>query len=280
MNSGSATRRIRALDAVRRGCAGGIHAGRKIVISNLRGQADHSTLLSTATYSPWLVDDEFKAVAATVRHATLLDEMRLYELWQLADQVGHLSGDAIEVGCWRGGAGVMIAKRIAARRPEATMFLCDTFTGVVKAGAEDSIYRGGEHGDADYAAVMEVAGRVGASNVDVLTGVFPDETGDRVEDRDFKFAHIDVDVYEGARDSFQWLLPRLSVGGIVVFDDYGSTATDGIRSFVDQLHGHPDVAIVRNFNGQAVAVRRSAATPAAEASDRTRGHAGGDKPAK
>jgi hypothetical protein len=42
----------------------------------------------------------------------------------------------------------------------------------------------------------------------------------------------------------------------------GSTATEGIRTFIDELHGHPDVAIVRNLNGQAVAVRRAATTPA------------------
>jgi O-methyltransferase len=252
--------RRRQMDALRRVAATGIHAARKAVTPALRGEAAHSTLISSATYSPWLVDQEFRAVATSIAGHTLLDEMQLYELWQLADQAGQLGGDGIEVGCWRGGAGCMVARRLAAS--EATMFLCDTFTGVVKAGAEDRVYRGGEHGDADERTVLELAGRMGLKNVEVLVGVFPEETGAAVADRVFAFAHIDVDVYGGARDAFRWLLPRLLVGGVVVFDDYGSTATDGIRRFVDELHGHPDLAIVRNLNGQAVAIRRAATTPA------------------
>jgi hypothetical protein len=47
----------------------------------------------------------------------------------------------------------------------------------------------------------------------------------------------------------------------VVFDDYGSSQTSGVRAFIDELH-EPDFAVVRNMNGQAVAIRRAATTPA------------------
>jgi O-methyltransferase len=262
MNEGSATRRIRRMDSLRRLLSSSVHALRKAVTPSLRGDPAHSTLVSTATYSPWCVDAEFRATLKEIGGHTLLDEMRLHELWQLADQVGHLWGDGIEIGCWRGGAGCLIARRLASRRPNATMFLCDTFAGVVKAGDRDREYRGGEHDDAGESTVLELARSMGLKNVEVLVGIFPEDTGSQVEDRTFTFAHIDVDVYDGARDAFHWLLPRLAVGGIVVFDDYGSTATRGIRLLVDELHGHPDLAIVRNLNGQAVAVRRAATTPA------------------
>lgn len=256
-----ATQRIRALDLARRAAATGIHAVRKAVTPPLRGQQAHTTLISSATYGPWRVDPAFQAVAAAVSEHTLLDEMRLHELWQLADQVGHLDGDGIEVGCWRGGAGAMIAARLAERRPGTTMVLCDTFSGVVKAGGRDRVYRGGEHGDATEDDVREAARRLGVTELEILRGVFPDETGDAVADRRFKFAHIDVDVHDGVRDSFFWLLPRLVPGAIVVFDDYGSATTDGVRTFIDELHGHPEVAVVRNLNGQATAVHRGGPGP-------------------
>jgi len=257
MASDSATQRIKRLDAVRRAAAGAIHGVRKVVVPPLRGQSAHSTLISTATYSPWLTDRDYAAVAARVQDNTLLDEMRLYELWQLAAQVSHLQGDAIEIGCWRGGAGCLIASRARLDAQGATMFLCDTFTGVVKAGGQDSVYVGGEHADADAATVRRLVDAMGLTNVELLIGIFPDDTGAQVADRRFRFAHIDVDVFEGARDSFTWLFPRLCVGAIVVFDDYGSSTTDGIRTFIDQLHGHPDLAVVRNLNGQAVVIKRS-----------------------
>jgi O-methyltransferase len=149
-----------------------------------------------------------------------------------------------------------VAHRLTAARPGTEMFLCDTFSGVVKAGHKDRDYAGGEHGDADVASVREVAAKLGVADaVHVLVGVFPEDTGAQVEGRRFKFAHIDVDVYAGARDAFEWLWSRLVVGAVVVFDDYGGSATEGIRLFVDELHGRPGLVIVRNVNGQAVAVR-------------------------
>lgn len=258
MPSSSATQRIRRLDAVRRGAAATMHVARTAITPSLRGQAAHSTLISTATYSPWLTDPAYRSFASRIADFTLLDEMRLYELWQLAGQVGHLEGDAIEVGCWRGGAGCLIASRLDQGSAASTMFLCDTFTGVVKASGQDSVYQGGEHADADEGAVHDLIHRLGLTSVELLVGIFPEDTGAPVADRQFRFAHIDVDVYGGAKDSFAWLFPRLVVGGIVVFDDYGSSATDGIRSFIDELQGHPDLAVVRNLNGQAVVVKRGA----------------------
>jgi O-methyltransferase len=260
MTTSSSTARLRRLERARRLLAWVVHVPRLIAIPALRGHREHMTLISGATYSPWRVDPAFLGVFRVVEDSTLLDEMRLYELWRLAGQVGALEGDAIEVGCWRGGAGCLVAHRIAEHSPNARTYLCDTFEGVVKAGAADPTYRGGEHADASPEGVRALASRLGLQNVEVLTGTFPDETGEAVADKRFKFVHMDLDVYQGSRDAFEWLLPRLVVGSIIVFDDYGFTLTGGARKFVDELEDNPDFVTVRNLNGHAVVVRRSATT--------------------
>ena len=114
MQDDDATRRLERLERVRALAGSVLHAGRRAVTPELRGRRGHSTIISSATYSPWAVDQRFREVVEQIRANTLLDEMRLHELWQLAGQVGGLSGDAIEVGCWRGGAGCLAAGRIAA----------------------------------------------------------------------------------------------------------------------------------------------------------------------
>ena len=254
----STTARIRRLELARQTLSKLIHAPRTLAVPALRGQRDHSTLVSAATYSPWRVDEPFLDVFEVVRESTLLDEMRLYELWRLSGQVANLQGDAIEVGCWRGGAGCLVARRLAATAPGVHMYECDTFAGVVKAGDEDPTYTGGEHDDASPELVEGLARRLGLDNVTVLTGVFPDETGAAVADRTFRFVHMDLDVYRGSVDAFAWLLPRLVVGSITVFDDYGFALTGGARRFVDELERHPDFVIVRNLNGHAVVIRTRA----------------------
>ncbi len=228
----------------------------KCIRAELRGYREHATLISNATYSPWTVDSRFCGVMKTVSSHSLLDKMRLYELWQLANQVSHLEGDAIEVGCWRGGAGCMVAARLADDPKKITMFLCDTFRGVVKAGHHDRFYRGSEFADSSVTIVDDLAKRMNLGNVTILPGVFPEETAAQVEPHRFKFAHIDVDVYQSARDAFEWLFPRLVVGAVVVFDDYGSASTQGIRQYIDELQGRADVVIIRNLNGQAVIIKR------------------------
>ncbi|HLB58159.1 MAG TPA: TylF/MycF/NovP-related O-methyltransferase [Gammaproteobacteria bacterium] len=239
---------------------GFFHLFLKMIRSELRGYREHSTLISNATYSPWRVDSQFCDVMKKMASHSLLDKMRLYELWQLANQVHHLPGDAIEVGCWRGGAGCLIAARLAQetkKTKEATVFLCDTFFGVVKAGRYDTFYQGNEFANSDENIVADLANRMSLQNVKILRGIFPEETGAELKDHLFKFAHIDVDVYQSARDAFEWLRPRLVNGAIVVFDDYGFPSTNGIRRYIDELQGQPDIVIIRNLNGQAVVVKRA-----------------------
>lgn len=228
----------------------------KGVIVQFRGTKEHTTIISNATYSPWRVDEVFCGIMSTIESHSLLDKMRLYELWQLAAQVKHLKGQVIEVGCWRGGAGCMLAHRIAEDTKDTLVFLCDTFRGVVKTGCHDTFYKGQEFADSSLTIVSNLAKRMGLNNISLLSGIFPEETGADIEHHLFKFAHIDVDVYQSARDAFEWLLPRLVSGAIVVFDDYGFASTPGIRRYIDELQGHSELIIVRNINGQAVIIKR------------------------
>lgn len=214
-------------------------------------------IFSRSSYTPWNGDTEFRNIFSSVRAHTLVDEYRCHELWQLCGQLDPLEpGDVLEVGVWRGGTGCLIAQRCATAGG-GTVFLCDTFSGVVKAGSEDSAYVGGEHADTSKEIVMALVRRLGLSNVRVLQGIFPDATGPEIAERRFRFCHIDVDVYESAAQTFDWVWPRLVRGGVVVFDDYGFYSCGGVTRFVDQMRGRPDRLVVYNVNGHALIIKRS-----------------------
>ncbi|MGO9909075.1 MAG: class I SAM-dependent methyltransferase [Solirubrobacteraceae bacterium] len=90
----------------------------------------------------------------------------------------------------------------------------------------------------------------------LLPGIFPDETGEQLADRTFRFVHVDVDVYQSASDVFEWAWPRLSHGGVAVFDDYGFPACPGVTQFVDEQRGRPDRLVLHNLNGHGIVVKR------------------------
>jgi O-methyltransferase len=232
-----------------------LFAGRRLLVERNLDPARDSVIISWATYSPWLQDEAFLACHAAVRGNTLVDLYRCWELWHLLGQVGGVDGDVLEVGTWRGGTGALLGRRAADLGLAAEIVLCDTFTGVVKAGAEDRNYRGGEHADTAVPVVQDLLRRLDLHNVRILQGIFPDETAGAVADRAFRFCHIDVDAYRSARDILAWVWPRLAVGGVVVFDDFGFPSTAGIAQLVTEEQQRPDLVCVQNLNGHAVFVK-------------------------
>jgi O-methyltransferase len=221
-----------------------------------RAAVVYQLVIPHATYSPWWTDTTFQSAYREVRAFTLVDVYRLYELWTLVEQVSEVEGDILEVGVWRGGSGCLLATKANLESLGARVFLCDTFTGVVKAGSQDGEYIGGEHSDTSAETVRRLAAQLGLDSVRVLEGIFPDETAQDVDSSRFRLCHIDVDVYDSARDAFQWCWTRLSVGGIVVFDDFGFHDCEGVTRLVMELAERPDVLFLHNLNGHALLIKR------------------------
>jgi O-methyltransferase len=231
-----------------------------VVGASMSASADpniwHSQVWPFATYSPWITDTAFTRVYDRIKHHTLVDHYLCYDLWQLVAEIAKLDGgDLIEVGSWRGGTGCVIATKAALCKLANTVYLCDTFKGVVKAGTLDTFYQGGEHADTSPEIVNGLVRRLGLRNVEVLTGIFPEETGQRIADREFRFCHIDVDVYQSAADVVEWVWPRLVAGGMIAYDDYGFRGCEGVTRFVNEQRLKPDRLILHNLNGHAICIK-------------------------
>jgi O-methyltransferase len=212
--------------------------------------------LENRRYSPWLTDESFRATYDGIASHTTVDRYRCYELWQLVDQAAKLaSGDLIEIGVWRGGSGCLIAKRCELSGLQSHVYLCDTFKGVVKASELDPNYIGGEFSDTSKEIVLDLARSLQVDSLRILEGVFPDETGALIEDRSFRLCHIDVDVYQSARDIVDWIWDRIVPGGFVVYDDYGFIAESGVTRFVNEERLKHDRLVIYNLNGHAVVVK-------------------------
>ncbi|HEX7581007.1 MAG TPA: TylF/MycF/NovP-related O-methyltransferase [Thermoanaerobaculia bacterium] len=120
---------------------------------------------------------------------------------------------------------------------------------------KDSTYRGGEHADTSRTTVERLLSSRKLSNASILEGIFPEESAQSLDGATFRLYHIDVDVYRSARDAAEWLWPRLVVGGIVVYDNYGFPGCSGITQHVNEQASSPDRLVLHNLNGHAVVVK-------------------------
>jgi len=226
------------------------------------GRSEYDYVYPFANYAPWNSDSGFLAAYKSIRPNTLVDIYRCWELWELCGQTEKLGGGIIEVGVWRGGTGALMAKRAQLAETKDPVYLCDTFEGVVKAGSHDTIYKGGEHADTSQTVVEDLVRTLKLENVRILKGIFPDETAHLVDPgARFRLCHIDVDVYASARDVMAWVWDRMVPGGIVVYDDYGFSACEGITRYVNEQVGQTDRLVLHNLNGHAIVIKTAAIAP-------------------
>jgi hypothetical protein len=66
-----------------------------------------------------------------------------------------------------------------------------------------------------------------------------------LDDSRVAFAHVDVDLYGSVLDCCRFIYPRLTAGGVMIFDDYGFRSCPGARKAVDEYFADkPEVVLV------------------------------------
>ena len=177
-------------------------------------------------------------------------------LWNFIKRNRHIKGDILEVGVWKGGTGSILAKATELFST-GTVYLADTFTGVVKASVNDSIYKGGEHSDTSILIVNSLLSKLKIYNTNILNGIFPDEINfESINQPDvkIKLCHIDVDTYTSAKDIVNYIWPKIVKGGAIIFDDYGFWGCEGITKLCNEINIE-DSIFIHNINGHSIFIK-------------------------
>jgi len=214
---------------------------------------DDGQLHSYPYDSPWLTDKKFNKIYESIRHHTLVDRVRCYHLYLLIQQIKKVPGDILEVGTWRGGTAGIFTQLL----PRKMVYLADTFKGVIKASDWEH-YKDKAHSDTSEGLVRSFLNDdLGVSNFEILSGIFPEDTGHRLAAKKLSLVYLDVDVYRSTKDAFEYVWKNIAKGGMVVFDDYGMiSACEGISKFVHEIKGDTDKLFVPNLNGQAYVIKQ------------------------
>ncbi|MEK9570669.1 MAG: TylF/MycF/NovP-related O-methyltransferase [Paracoccaceae bacterium] len=199
-------------------------------------------------FQPWLGYGEFSHTLSMVSKYSLVSNDRIWVLNCLAKQALHVEGEFWECGVYKGGTAMMLAQVVSTAK-DKKLRLFDTFEGMPATDPNLDYHREGDFSDNSLSAVRQ---RVGCESfVEFHAGLIP-KTFKDLGSRDIAFAHVDVDIYQSVLDCCEFIYPRLSPGGVLVFDDYGFPSCPGARAAVDGFFvGKPEVPLVLP-TGQAV----------------------------
>jgi hypothetical protein len=125
-----------------------------------------------------------------------LGEVKLRVLRQCVQRTNHLPGDVAEFGVYRGSSAELIATYMQ--------------------GGRLHLFPNG------WSDVAEVEQRVPDAVVHTAANVL----------LKFRFAHVDVESYEGTKEAIEYLATRMTAGGLILFDDWQWPRAPGVARAV------------------------------------------------
>ena len=179
----------------------------------------------------WEDDLVFQKLISNVKPFTLLTEEALFTIYQTASGVRTITGDIAEIGVYKGGTAWLLGSIFSESNRSVLMF--DTFAGMPdSADSIRDLHKEGDFSDTSLAAVTKLLSS--RPNAIPVAGFFP-ATATPFAQHQFAFVHIDVDIYQSVLDCCDFFYPRLSTGGVLVFDDYGQRSCPGAKQAVDEF---------------------------------------------
>jgi Macrocin-O-methyltransferase (TylF) len=153
-------------------------------------------------------------------------------------------GDFVECGVGRGASFVALVLIAQAEGRQRHVWGFDSFQGFPDPSAEDDSPRRPRRGELHFGTADEIGARILRSDVDAayyrshchLVPGFFDDTLATFTGR-IAFLHLDVDLYRSYRSCLEVLYPKISPGGIVLFDEYTEANFPGARRAIDEYFG-------------------------------------------
>ena len=153
----------------------------------------------------------------------------------LAQKCLDVSGDYVEMGCYKGDTSLLLAD--IAKDSEKKLWIYDSFEGLPEKKEADKsvmgvLFRGGELA----VTKREVKQRFLRANlpVPVIKKAWFSELVENDLPEQIAFAFLDGDFYESIKDSIKLVAPKMSDGGVMVVHDYTNPALPGVKRAVDE----------------------------------------------
>jgi hypothetical protein len=159
-----------------------------------------------------------------------------------------IPGDIVECGVWRGGSMMAVAITLLRLGGNRRLWLYDTFSGMTPPGTEDMDFQGRAAKDLLAAEDRENSMIWGKSSLAEVQDALAETgyPGERIEfvagpventiplgaPESIALLRLDTDWFQSTYHELVHLWPRVTVGGILIIDDYGDWA--GAKWAVDE----------------------------------------------
>ena len=165
----------------------------------------------------------------------LLENNEAYQLYMAVKNTHKIDGCIAEVGSYLGGS----AKLICEAKGEKELHLFDTFEGLPPLTEWDNSNQFKEgYFKSSFDFVKKYLNNY--SNVYLYKGIFP-KTSKPIEEKQFSFVHLDVDLHEATLASIEFFYPRMVKGGVLISHDYDETGVS--KAFNDYFFDKPESII-------------------------------------
>ena len=188
------------------------------------------------------------------------DVSRIYGFIRFLEDLRNVPGDVVECGVGYGKSLTTLAFGVAVLGLDRTVYGFDSFAGFPKASVQDlgprvpaigvptgwtntsadliqTIFRTDESREASLLREHPV-------KVELVSGFFGDTLAARLPEK-IAFLHVDCDLYESTRMVLEECLPRMSPGGLVVFDEYRERNWPGATIAIDEVCKARGLQVVR-----------------------------------
>jgi O-methyltransferase len=229
------------------------YVSHETLVAQTGEEAAYYTEYSTRwpVFAPWVGQPDFLAVYQKGEALTLGNPERGYMLISLARYAKHLPGDFAECGVFQGGSALWLCQIL--QDTEKTLYLFDSFEGLPKPDpAHDPYFQEGEM--AVTLASVKQQLRSFQRITEFRAGWLP-HTFIGLESKQYAFAHIDVDLYQPTLDCCAYFYPRLTSGGILLFDEYGWPSAHGEKVAVDEYFADKPEKPIALITGQALVLK-------------------------
>ena len=148
---------------------------------------------------------------------------------QLIKKNQSTDGNILELGTYRGGLTIIIAKYLKKINSTKKIISCDTFEGFPyddKFTHSKTPIRKGDFNDSSLESVQQKIESFDVKNgISLIKGKFEDTLYTKLNDELFSFVIMDCDLYDAVKFSLPFVWERLVKNGICVFDEYDDENT-------------------------------------------------------